>query len=84
MTSAILTNEISQVCSEAHVRNCRFVIAPFLDRQAFKENEALSVEQLCTESLEEGRKIGKRESFLPQVSTMLQGNDLLEQPWLYR
>jgi hypothetical protein len=48
MSSSVLGDEIAQVCSETHVCYSRFVFAPFLDWETFEEDEALSVQDLCT------------------------------------
>lgn len=50
MASAILANKIPKVRSEPHICHCRLVIAPTLYREAFEEDEPLSIEQLGADS----------------------------------
>lgn len=54
MPSAILADEITKVGSKTHVCNGRLMIAPFLNRESFEENEALSIEYLGADGLQCG------------------------------
>jgi hypothetical protein len=46
MSTTVLTDEIAKICTEAHISNCRLVVAPFLNRKAFEQNESLAIEYL--------------------------------------
>ncbi len=45
MTFSILANEVSQIGPKPHVCNCRLVVAPLLDWEAFEEHETFAVEK---------------------------------------
>ena len=46
MPLAVLADKISQIRSQAHVRDCRLVITPFLYRKAFEKDESFAVDEL--------------------------------------
>jgi hypothetical protein len=50
VAAAVLAHEIAQVGAKAHVCHSRLVIAPFLDREAFEQNESLSINDILSES----------------------------------
>lgn len=50
MTLPILADEIAQIGPKAHVCDCRFVIDPFLDWEAFEEDETFAVDEILTDT----------------------------------
>jgi len=56
-----LGDEVAEVGAETHVGDGGLVVAPFLDREAFEEEETLSVEDIVTKVVEEITQLGKRE-----------------------
>jgi hypothetical protein len=52
MAAAVLTHEVSKICSQTHISYGGFVISPFLNWESFEEDEALSIEDL---SLDRGQ-----------------------------
>jgi hypothetical protein len=43
VAAAVLTDEVSEICSQSHICNCRLVVAPFLNGESFEEDEALPI-----------------------------------------
>ena len=43
MASTILTDKVAKNSTQAHVCNCRFVIAPFLNWEALEQDKPLAV-----------------------------------------
>ena len=50
MTLSILADEIAQIGPKAHVCDCRFVIAPLLDWEAFKKDETFAIDEILTDA----------------------------------
>lgn len=46
VSTAILRDEVSQVCSQSHICHRRLVVAPFLYWEALEQDETLSIENL--------------------------------------
>ena len=53
MTTPILTNEVSKICSQAHICHSGFVITPLLDWESFEEDEAFAIENLIANRFQE-------------------------------
>lgn len=53
MTPSILANEVSQIGPKPHVCNCRLVVAPLLDWEAFEENKTFAVEKFRAYGLQQ-------------------------------
>lgn len=45
----VLTYKIAQIRPQSHICHSRFVVAPFLDREAFEENEPFAIEKIITD-----------------------------------
>lgn len=56
VTSAILTDEVSKVCSQAHVSYGRLVVTPLLNWETFEKDESLTIEDLVFDRCQ---KLGK-------------------------
>ena len=56
MTSSILAYKVAQICAQPHIRDCGFLVAPFLDRKPFEQDETLAVEKLLTNGCKEAGK----------------------------
>jgi len=62
--AAVLGDKVAQVGAETHVGDGGLVVAPFLDREAFEENEAFAVEEVLAEGFEVFGEVGEGEVFL--------------------
>ena len=49
MAFTVLADEVSEMCTEAHVCHGRFWVAPLAHGEAFEEDEAFAVEQLIAD-----------------------------------
>lgn len=68
MPLSILADEIAQIRAESHVSDGRLLIPPSLDRKAFEEDEAFSIQKLVTDRLKEAGEAWKREIALQKPS----------------
>lgn len=64
MATAVLGDEVAQVGAETHVGDGGLVVAPFLDGEAFEEDEAFAVEEVLAEGVEVFGEVGEGEVFL--------------------
>lgn len=64
MTAAVLGDKVAQVGAETHVGDGGLVVAPFLDGEAFEEDEAFAVEEVLAEGFEVFGEVGEGEVFL--------------------
>lgn len=64
MASAILGDEIAKMRPDAHVRRSRLPVPPALDRESFKQDEALSIEEFPPDGLQEARESRESEALL--------------------
>jgi hypothetical protein len=47
VATAVLADEVAEICSETHVCHGGLMVAPFLDREALEEDEPLAVNEVC-------------------------------------
>ena len=76
VATAVLAHKVAQVCAQAHVGDGRLVQAPLLGREALEENEALAIQQLATQRVQQaagGR--GQGELFLGDAGQRCVGGD---------
>lgn len=71
MTSSILADKISQLCAQAHIGNGGFVVAPFLNREAFEQDESLAIKYLGPNRAQQGRKLWDQEIVLVSPSVVV-------------
>lgn len=64
MATTILTDEVAKVCPKSHICNGGFVVAPFVDGEAFEEDETLAVEDLRSDGRQQYRQLWQREGVL--------------------
>ncbi len=64
MTSTILADEVAQIGSKAHVRDCGLVIAPFFNWEALEEDETFPIDELSADGFKPPRQSGEREVVL--------------------
>ena len=64
MTFAVLADKVAQVDAETHVCNGGLVGAPFLDREAFEEDETFAIDEIVTHGCQVRGKCRKMEVFL--------------------
>ena len=53
MTTPVLTNKISKICTQTHIGHRRLVITPRPNWEPFKEDEAFSIEYLVTDCFQQ-------------------------------
>lgn len=68
MAARVLANKVAQISSQAHVRDGTFVVAPFLDRDAFEQDEALAMQEIPLEFGQIGAQFWKDKVGLCPVS----------------
>jgi hypothetical protein len=51
--TAILTDKVSEICSQSHICYGGLLIAPFLNWEAFEEDEALSIENFSLDRVKQ-------------------------------
>ena len=61
VAAAVLANEVAEICAETHVCHGGLVVAPFLDREALEEDEALAVDEVCAQVVQVGGESGEFE-----------------------
>jgi hypothetical protein len=61
MTSAVLTDEVAQVCAKAHIRCCTLLKIPLLYRKSSKKEESFAIDQILTERFQPPVQIRQRE-----------------------
>jgi hypothetical protein len=54
MATAVLTDEVAEICAETHVCHGGLVVTPFLDGEALEEDEALAVDEVCAQLVQIG------------------------------
>lgn len=64
VAETILGDEVSEICSQSHVYDGALVVAPFQDRKAFEEDEALAIEQFVAHGCEVRFHVGERKFIL--------------------
>lgn len=64
VATAVLRDEVAQVGAETHVGDGGLVVAPFLDGEAFEEDEAFAVEEVLAEGFEVFGEVGEGKVFL--------------------
>lgn len=52
MTTPILTNKVSKIGPQTHIRHCWFMIAPLPDWEPLEEDEAFAIENVIADRLQ--------------------------------
>lgn len=60
MTTAVLTDEVAQVCAKAHIRRCTLLEIPFLNRKSSKAKESFAINQVLSKLFQPLGQIGQR------------------------
>ena len=86
MAARVLAHKVTQVGAEAHVGDGGFVVAPFFDGEALKEDEAFAVEEILAQFLEALGQFGEGEVFLYYQPTNPFGHSVAggDVPWKYQ
>lgn len=79
MAPAVLTNEVSQIRAQAHVRDGGLVVSPFLNREALEEDEAFAVDEVGSQGVQIGGQLGEGEVALLVISMLLRSRS--STPW---
>jgi hypothetical protein len=61
MSPPVLAHKVAQVRPEAHVRDGGLVVPPARDGEVLEEEEALAVEELGADGVQEGGEVGEGE-----------------------
>lgn len=64
VSTAVLGDKVAQIGAETHVGDGGLVVAPFLDGEALKEDEAFAVEEVLAKDFEVFGEVGEGEIFL--------------------
>ena len=85
MSTAVLADGIPQVCSEPHVGDGAFGIAPFMDGESLEQCKAFTIEQVGAYVFQGARKVGEWKLLLwVTVSLTVSGTGIAEGSSLWR
>lgn len=68
MAATVLGDEVAQVSTQTHVCDGGLVVPPFLDGEAFEEDEAFAVDEVLAQGFEVGGQVGEAEVVLSHLS----------------